>query len=258
MTAAPPRARRRTWPWVVSIVVVLVLVVLAAVFGEMIARDILTRTVRQQVITQFALPADQKVDVEIPSPSLLLELAIGSIGEITVSSKDVPIAGTTGDVSVTMADYPVWGGGDASYGTATVTLTQEQLRTLMSTVDGFPADSLGLAAPDVTMTSAVSVLGASFPVGVALQPGAEDGDLVLTPASLRLGGATISADDLRARFGAAADAVLKDWDVCVKDSLPKGVVLTDVRIAGGHAVGTFEIDGAIARDPALQATGTCA
>ncbi len=78
---------------------------------------------------------------------------------------------------------------------ATVVLTEEQLRTLMSTVEDFPADSLGLAAPDVTMSTELSVFGVSHPrERLAHASAPSTGDLVLTPASLQLAGAEITAD----------------------------------------------------------------
>jgi hypothetical protein len=257
MTAVPPRARRRAWPWIVAVVVVLALIVAAWFLGEWIARDTITKTIRQQAITQLALPADQQIDVEIDSPSVLLDLAAGSLRQVTVSSDDVPIGPTEGDVSVTIQDVPVRGGA-AGAGTGTISLTQEQLRAIMANVDGFPADSLGLAAPDLTMTTDLSLFGASVPIGVALTPSAKDGDLVLHPASLKLAGADISADDLRDRFGSVADSVLKDWDVCVRSYLPQGIRLSGVEVSGQRAVADFDIDGGIVSDPALRAKGTCA
>jgi hypothetical protein len=257
MTAIPPRARRRAWPWIVAVVIVLVLAVAAWFLGEWIARDAITRTIRQQAITQLALPADQKVDVELNSPSALVDLARGSLREVKVSSEDVPLGPAKADVSVTMQDVPVRGGAGGS-GAGTISLTQDELRALMATVDGFPADSLGLADPDVTMTTDLQFFGASIPIGVALTPGAKDGDLVLHPASLTLAGAEISADDLRDRFGSVADSVLKDWDVCVRSYLPKGIELSEVNVSGDRVIADFAIDGGIVSDPALQAKGTCA
>ena len=162
-----------------------------------------------------------------------------------------------GDVTVTAYDIPIRGGGEMGSATATVVLTEEQLRTLMSTVEDFPADSLGLAAPDVTMSTELSLFALSFPVGVSLTPSAVEGDLVLSPSSLQLAGADISADGLRSQFGRVADLVLRDWTVCVAQYIPAGLTMTAVAVEGDELVADFDIDGAIISDPSLQQNGSC-
>jgi hypothetical protein len=195
-TAEPPRRRRRAWPWIVAFAIVIGLAIVAWFAGEAIAKDLVTKTIREQVITQLSLPADQDIQVEVPGP-MIPQLIVGTLGEVTITSEDVPMESFVGDVTVTAQDIPIRGEGEMGSAAATVVLTEEQLRTLMSTVEDFAADSLGLAAPDVTMSTEVSVFGVGIPVGVSLTPSAVDGDLVLTPASLQLAGAAITAEDLR-------------------------------------------------------------
>lgn len=64
--AQPPTPRRRpVWPWLVAFGVVLALAIAAWFVGEAIAKDLVTKTIRDQVVTQLALPADQEVTVEV-------------------------------------------------------------------------------------------------------------------------------------------------------------------------------------------------
>lgn len=252
-TAAP---RRRVWPWLLAFGIVIALAVVAWFAGEAIARQIVTGVVRDQVRSQLALPSDQPIDVEIPG-ALIPQLIGGTLGELTVASDDVEVGRFTGDVSVTAQDVAIRG--DSMGGaTATVTLDEEQLRGLVSTIEGFPADTLGIDAPAVTMRTELQLFGVGVPVGVALTPTAADGDIVLTPSSLEVAGADVGADALRAQFGAVADVVLRDWTVCVAQYLPAGVTLTDVAVDGEQLVAHFDVDGRIATDPALRANGTCA
>lgn len=255
-TDAPPRRRRR-WPWLVAILVVLALMVGAFFAGEWIARDLVSKAVTQQVTQRLGLPAGTRVDVDVPG-SLLFQLATGTIGEATVAAPDVELDGLSGDVSVTVRDLRVWDGPSFGAGDATVRLDTAQVQALMSTVDGFPAETLGLADPDVTMTSTLSLFGASIPVGVALTPSASQGQLVLTPASFSLGNAEATADDLRDRLGPLSDAVLRDWQVCIAQYLPAAIRLTDMAVADQELVARFDIDGVVMTDSALQAKGTCA
>ncbi|MFC8680911.1 DUF2993 domain-containing protein [Microbacterium ureisolvens] len=258
LTAAPvPRRRRRAWPWIVAFAIVAILAVVAWFAAEALARQIVTGVVRDQVRTQLSLPADQPIDVGIAG-AVIPQLIGGSLDELTIASDDVAFGGVTGDVAVTANDVAVRGTGEMSGATATVSLDESQLQTLLATVDDFPADTVGLAAPNVTMSRDLALFGVAIPVGVTLTPSAAEGDIVLAPVSLQLGGSEVTADALREQFGGIADTVLRDWDVCVAQYLPAGVTLTGVAVDGDVLVADFDVDGAIATDPALQENGTCA
>lgn len=253
-----PRAaatKRRVWPWLVAFAIVLALAVVAWFAAEALARQIVTGVVRDQVRTQLSLPASQQIDVDIDG-AVVPQLIGGTLGTLTISSDDVSLDAFTGDVTVVATDVPVRGG-DLGGATATVVVDEEQLRALLATVDGFPADSLGLAAPNVTMSTDLQLFGATIPVSAELTPSAADGDLVLTPASLQIAGVEADAGELRERFGALADTVLREWTACIAEYLPAGATLTDVSVQGVEVVAVFAVDGAIASDPALQADGTC-
>ncbi|MBD3943349.1 DUF2993 domain-containing protein [Microbacterium sp. NEAU-LLC] len=255
---APEPARRRVWPWIVGFAIVAVLAVAAWFTAEAIARQVISGVVQDEVRTQLSLPDDHPIDVEVAG-SVLPQLIGGTIGQLTVASDDVPLgdSGVSGDVSVVATDIPVRGEAGLGGATATVSLDEAELRTLLSSVDGFPADTVGLAAPDLTMSTELTFFGAKVPIGVALTPSASNGDIVLTPASLTLGSAVVTADALQKRFGSLADAVTRDWDICIADQLPAGATLTDVAVDGSRLVADFAVDGAIVTDRALQQNGTC-
>lgn len=252
---ASPRRRRR-WPWIVALIVVVALAVGAWFAGDAIARSIVKQTIREQAITQLSLPADQQIDVELDG-AVLLGLIVGSLPEVRVASDDVPLGQLTADISIVAQDVPVHGGGDWSGAYATATLDEAQLEGLLATLDGFPADTVEIDAPDVAVTFELNALVTKVPVGVALTPRAENGDLVLSPASLRIADAEISAESIVQQFGALASTVVRDWDVCIAQYLPAAVTLTGVRVDPDAVVADFEIDSAILRDTSAQENGTC-
>lgn len=252
-----PKKRRRAWPWVLAFVIVGGLAVGAWFAGEWIARDIVTKTIRDQVITQLALPADQEVDVVVAG-AVLPQLIRGSLDDVTVSSEDVALDAFVGDVTVHAQDIAIRGDAAARAASATVVLDLEQLRTLLSTIEEFPADSLGLSEPDVTMATELSLFGATLPIGVALTPSAVDGDIVLSPASLQLAGNEITAAQLSEQFGGFADAVLQDYTICIAQYIPAGVELSSIAVTGEQVVAELDVDGAIVSDTALQEVGVCA
>lgn len=254
--AEPAPARRRRWPWVVGLVVVVVLVVVAWFVGESIARSVVERTIREQISSNLNIPADHPIDVDIPGP-ILPQLIVGSLAEVTISSDDVPLEQLTADVTVRADDVPVRGG-DWSGATAEVTIDEAQLQALLAGVDDFPASTVAIDAPDITATFELNAVVTTIPVGVALTPSAQDGDLVLTPASLRIAGAEISADAIVGQFGAIASTVVRDWDVCIAQYLPKALTLTGVGVETDAVTADFEISSDILTEPSARENGTCA
>lgn len=247
--------KRRVWPWIVAFAIVAVLAVVAWFAAEAIARQVVTNVIVNEVRTQLSLPASHEIDVELGG-AVVPQLIGGSLSEVTVSSEDVPVGDLSGDVTVVAQDVPIRGG-EMSGATATVSLDEDQLRDLLSSVEGFPAESVGLDTPDVTMETELQLFGAGIPVGVSLTPSAEDGGIVLTPASLQLAGSDVTADALRSQFGVIADVVLRDWTVCIAGHIPTGIVLTSVEVQDDELVAVFDVAGGILSDASLMATGTC-
>lgn len=251
----PPVRRRRAWPWLVVLAIVVVLVGGAAVGAESIARSTVTEGVRALVSTQVDAPSGVDVDVD---GLVLPQLLSGTLDEVRVSADDVGVGGLSGDVSVTARGVPIRGDAAAQGGTAAVRLDVDELRRLLARIDGFPSDGVGMASPAVTMSREFSVFGIAIPVGVALTPGAADGALTLTPASFEAAGAAIDAEQLRARLGGLADGVVRDWSICIQDQLPSALTLTDVTVEpSDELVATFDVDGAVVVDRALLSPGSC-
>jgi LmeA-like phospholipid-binding len=253
---AAPRRRRRWVVWVVAIVIVAVLAVAAWFAGDGIARAMVTSVIQQQVKSQLALPADQQVDVQL-SGQVIPQLIGGRLDDVRVSSSQVSAGGVTGAADVTLHGLDLWNDHAMTGGEGTIRLDEQQLRTLLAAQQGFPAESVGLAAPNVTASSQLSFLGAQIPVSIALTPSAKDGALVLTPASLQIAGATATADDVRARFGALAAPLTQSWTICVAGSIPRGITLTGVSVEASDLAATFSIDGRILTDASLRQKGSC-
>lgn len=256
---SPPaqKRRRNPWPWVVSLGVIAALAVGAWFAGEWLARDIVERTIRTAVVDALDMPADQQIDVELPG-AVLPQLLRGQIDEISVGAADVQYESFSGDVRVHAAGVPISGEGRLVQASGTITMDIDDLRRLLSGVEGFPVDTLSLAEPDVTMSTELTVLGTTFPIGIGLTPAAADGDITLTPALLRVGDAEVSADELRQRFGRLAESVLGTWTVCIAGDVPAGLTLGELRVQGEVVVADVVIDRDILVDPTLQEPGTCA
>lgn len=250
--------RRRRWPWFVALLVVVGLLVVAWFIADALARGFVTTAVRTAVVQKLDLPADQPVDVEIEG-MVIPQLIGGTFHDVRVASADVPIGGTQADVAVHLTDVEYRGDtpGQMTDGSATVTLTEAELRSLADGVDGVDPSSIGLAEPNVTASTKLSLFGASIDIGIALRPSAKSGALVLTPASFTVGGATLSAADLADKFGSLAAPVTESRSICIADKLPAGVTLTGTHVSGSTLVADFAIAGDVAVDSTLQQKGTC-
>ena len=251
-TVTAPRRRRRGWVVVIVVVAVLAALVVAAEFA---ARAIVPQVVRSQLIENLGLPADQAIDVEIPG-LVLPQLAVGSIAQMSVSADDVEVERISGDVRVDIQDAPVRGG-DWSSARAVVLLDEDRVRTILSRVDGFPVDAFRLAPPEVALDTELNLFGAAIPLGVRLSAAAEDGDLVLSPTTFRLGDVDVSADALREQVGPLVGSFAQSWPVCLAQYLPRALTLTGVAVEERGVVATFEIDSAILRDETAQQPGSC-
>ncbi|WP_404443195.1 DUF2993 domain-containing protein [Microbacterium marinum] len=254
MTGVPAR-RRRSRGWIAAIIVVAVIAALLVAL-ELAARAIVPQVVRSQIVANLGLPEDQAIDVDVPGV-LLPQLAVGSIAEMSLRADDVEIEGISGDARVDIQDAPVWGGGDWSGARAVVVLDEEQLRTLLGRVDDFPVDAVSLDAPEVALDTELSLFGASVPLGVHLAATAEDGELVLSPTTFRLGGVDVSADALRQQVGPLVGSFAESWPVCLAEYLPSALTLTDVAVEDRGVVASFDIDSAILSDEKAQQPGTC-
>jgi len=248
--------RRRSRRWIAVLIVVVVLVAGAVVAAEFIARSVVASTVRSLVVKKVGLPDHQNVDVAVAG-IVLPQLLGGRLDDVTITSNDVTLGPITGDVVVEMRGVPISGGAAAEGGTASVALDEDQLRSLLAQIPGFPSGTVQVAAPDLTFVNELSVFGVGIPVGVSVTPGAANGDLTLAPAGFELGGNSIDADTLRAQFGGVADAILGTQSLCIADRLPAALTLTSATAQGQNLVAAFDIDGGVLNDPALQRDGSC-
>ncbi|MGY1551077.1 DUF2993 domain-containing protein [Microbacterium sp. A588] len=244
--------RRGRWPWVLLIVVAILAVLI--VVAEFVARSILPGIVRGIVIEQLELPADQELDVDA-SGILLPQLIGGRLDELHLQTDAVTIGGVTGAAAVTAVGVPLHGG-DLDGAAGTVRIDQDEFVALAAASD-LPIDEIAFAAPNVTATSSFTVIGVPVPVALTVEPGADAGELLLTPVELRVAGVTLNAAEIAERFGDAAAGLTQPHRICIADQLPAGITVTGLTIQHSTAVIDVDVDGAIITDAALQHNGVC-
>ncbi len=254
------RERRPVWPWIVTAIIVIALCLVAWFAGNWVAKDLVQRAIRDEVVETLELPRNQELTVEVEG-FVIPQLIVGELDHVRIAGDDIVFGELSGDVRVAATGIPIRSEDAVGAISGEVVLTEPQLRAVLATADGFPVDTVSLAAPDVAVSIEVGALGVTVPVEVSLTPSAEDGDIVLSPAALVIGDAAITAEDLRARFGPVSGTVLRSWTVCIAQWMPSGVTLTDLDVVaqgtGSSVVAVFDVDGRIAQDESLQETGVC-
>jgi hypothetical protein len=120
-----------------------------------------------------------------------------------------------------------------------------------------PVEAVTLDGTDVKASGTATVFGASVPLSVTLTPGAEGGDLTLTPTSASVGTVVVDPSDGSSPFAGVLKPLFGTQRVCIADRLPAGVHLSGLRVDAGALVASFAADGAITADPKLQQPGSC-
>ena len=246
----PPKRRR--WPWVLLIAVVVAAVLVVA--AELVARAVLPGIVRSVVIEQLELPADQQLDVDAEG-ILLPQLIGGSLDTLHLSTDSLTFEGITGAADVTATDVPLRGG-DLGGADGTIRIGEAEFTTLLAGTD-LPVDSVEFDAPNAKVSGSFTVFGAAVPVSLTLTPGASEGDIELTPVAASIGGFDVDFDDVGSTLGSVGAGLTQPQRVCIADRLPAGLTLTGLEIVEGAAVIDIDVDGAIVTDESLQAKGVC-
>lgn len=248
----PVRPKRRRWPWVLLIVVVVL--GMLVVVAEFIARAVLPGVVRSLVIDELNLPADQQLDVEADG-ILLPQLIGGTLDSLHLSTDSVTLEGITGAADVTATGVPLRGG-DLGGASGTIRIDQTQFTALLADTD-LPVDEVAFDAPNATVSGTVSVLGIDIPVALTVAPGAAEGDLELTPVELSVGGLVIDAGQVGSTLGSLGENLTQTQQICIADQLPAGLTLTGLEIVGSEAVIDIDVNGAIVTDETLLEKGVC-
>ena len=248
----PARPKRRRWPWVLLIIVVVLgLLVVAA---EFIARSVLPGVVRSLVIQELDLPADQQLDVEADG-ILLPQLIGGTVDSLHLSTDSVTLEGITGAADVTATGVSLRGG-DLGGASGTIRVDQTQFTALLADTE-LPVDAVAFDAPNATVSGTIPVLGIDIPVSLTVTPGAAQGDLELTPVELSVGGLLIDAGQVGSTLGSLGETLTQTQQICIADQLPAGLTLTGLKIVGSEAVIDIDVNGAIVTDETLLEKGVC-
>ena len=241
-------SRKRTARRVATTLVVVLVLTAGVIAVDWWVRGQVADRIQQQVEQSLDLPSD-RATVEVAGFSVLAQLAAGRLDEVTVGIDRFEAGEVAGDLRLVATGVPI----DTTQPVDAVHVTFTTEGGSLGAV--LPTGDVALADGEIRVGSTLNLLGLQVGINVGLAPSAADGQLVLTPASVEANGSRTSAQELKARFGAAADAVLQPRTVCVARWLPEDLTLTDARVSAAGLTLTLQASDVVLSG--LSRLGAC-
>lgn len=260
LPSQPPARRRRRWLGpVIALAIIVILLLVAFFVADALARQYATGLIRDKIVDALTLDPATEVDVDLGDGSILLQAAVGTLDNLSVTIPTLKLGEVSGQAALTATAVPI----DLTKPLGTmnieVTVDEANVRNLSAYLSGATVTSIELTNNLIRVGSEVDILFATVPVAVDLAPSADGGGVSFTPVNVLVGSEQISVDDLRAipGIGDVASTLLTSRDFCVASYLPQALAIRDVRVVGKNLVVSLNGDGATLGGPGLSTMGTC-
>jgi hypothetical protein len=256
----PPKQRRRRWPFVLIGVVVLVIVLLivGALVGENYARAQALNTIKQRVVAVLGVTDPSTVKVDIGDQPVLLQALAGRLNTVDVTASEVAFGTLTGAATLHAEAVPLDPEKQTSAVDITFAIPEDQVAAQLTQALGdIKPDSVVLEEPEIKVSTTIDLFFFKLPVGIGLEPSAEEGRMVFTPTSVKLGDQDYTPDELRAEIGDLADPFLAQQKLCVSDAIPAALSLGDVDVVAKDLVLKIEGENVALGGPEMSTNGTC-
>lgn len=243
VSAPAKRKRRRVWPFVVAVIVVIALIV-GAFIADAAVKAYAQDQIKQKVVAALGVDPTTQVDVKIGGGSVLFQALSGKLSTVDITgAKDVPL-----DQSAPLNKLAI-----------TYRVSEKNVSVLASELSGMQLDSVTLKAPEIVANATFKVFGFGIPVGLGLTPSASHGQLDFTPTSILVSGQKFTSKQLLSTpgLGSLAKQLLKQQTFCVAQYLPKALTVTSVKVVGHELVMMISGDGAALGGSAFSTKGSC-
>lgn len=255
---AKPRKKHRLRNWLIALVVVVLVIVIAWIVGDIVARDYAKSYVRDQIITTFDLPADQKMDVEIGPGSLIAQAIQGSIDSVDVAIPQVPLGDVKGDVTLALTGIPLSATEPVDTLRVKLAVDEANVQNLGSYLSDTDNITIALQKDEVEIGTTFTLFSLKFPVSVGLVPSAVDGAVAFDPTEISVNDASVSLEELKSGpLSGVAGGLLSSQTYCIAEYLPTAITLTDVTVTDTDLVLSASGDGAALGGPEMTTLGTC-
>ena len=258
VVTAPPRKRRKVWPFVLIAVVLVVLIV-----GFFVANAAVTsyaqNEIKQKVIAALGVDPKTDVDVKLGGGSVLLQALSGKLKTVDVTIPKLAFGDLVGSATLNATEVPLDQNQPLQKLAITYSVSEKDVRVLASDLSGAKLDTITLEKPEIVAKTTLSVFGFGIPVGLGLTPSASKGQLVFTPTTILVSGQKFTSKQLIATpgLGSLARDLLQQQSFCVAQYLPKALEVTSVKVVAHQLVLKISGDGAALGGSAFSTKGSC-
>lgn len=254
----PPKKRRRLWPFVVAVVVILALIVGVFVADAAVKANAQDQ-IKQKVVAALGVDPATQVDVKLGGGSVLLQALSGKLSTVDVTIPKLAFGTLVGSASMHATQVPLDQSAPLQKLAITYRVSEKNVRVLASQLSGMPLDTITLEQPEIVANATFRVLGFGIPVGLGLTPSASNGQLEFTPTTILVSGQKFSSKQLIATpgLGSLARSLLKQQLFCVAQYLPKALTVTSVKVVSHELVLGISGDGAVLGSSAFTTKGSC-
>jgi hypothetical protein len=253
----PPRRRRGRLIGLIVALMVVVLVVVGGVAGEAFARQYATARVRSETVTALSLPNGNGVHVDLGGGSLLVQALTGRIDSVGVRIDELALGAVTGSAVLTGHGIPLDQSAPTTSVRVDVSVPAENLKALLGSVASVSGATVTLVKDAIRVETSVTVLGQKVPLVATIRPSARNGQLVLTPTSISVGGLRVSPEQLQAIGGGTGTRTPLAATICVAKYLPKALVLHGVSVSSSSLVLAVTGESVVLGGGELATKGTC-
>ena len=259
VAAAPTPARPRRRGLVAAIVVIGIVVVLgvAAVIAETVARAQAQSLIAGEVRSALQLEADHPVDVAIAGPPVLWQAAGGRFERITVDVPELAIGDLRGNLTLIAEGTPLDTAQPTDAVQAVFEVAEADVAALAGLLSGAVATDVRLDDREIRFETGFDVFGVPFTIGIGLTPTVEEGQLAFTPSSVVLGDERLDAEQLQQQFGDIVAPLFASQRVCVAQYLPQALALTAVQVGDEQLLVVFQGADVALSGPEFSTLGTC-
>lgn len=240
------------------IVALVVTVGVLAGLGEWGLRLAIPGVVRGIAQEQLDIPNSHPVEVDLGGSALLHAIG-GGVGDITVEIPDAPVADGVRATLIFSAKRSPFdpSKGDLTDAKAAVYVPTADLGPMISLLTNGVVDSGKTSSGELVVGRQLEALGFTVPIEATLGLTAVDGEVLVEPRGLSAVGFDLSVDQLASATGGLLDPLLSARQLCVREWLPAGATLSDIRITTSGARVEFELAPDFLANPQQQELGAC-
>lgn len=256
----PPKRKRRIWPFVLigGALLLVILLIVGYVVGENYARTQAIETIKSRVVAVLNVKDPSTVKVDIGKGPVLFQALAGKLNQIDVTASDVTFGELSGAATLHAEDIPTDANAKTKVLDITFSLPEDQVASqLTQSLGDITADSVTLDEPEIVVNTTIDLFFFKLPVGIGLQPSADQGQLVFTPTTVTLGDKSYTPEELRKELGDLAEPFLAKQQLCVSDQIPAALSVTDVDVQGKELVLKIDAKNVALGGKEMSTNGTC-